>query len=248
MYELHLFFVEPSFGPGIGGGEGNRTFNIFINGIKVLSGFDVESDAMGLNVADERVFKDLAPTTDGKLHLSFESLSGKPLVCGLAVMPSQPGKQNPVRLTMQSNAYIDHAGHVWNPDNYFNGGQVIRRLPATATPDPDLFGGERWGHFDYAIPVDTRGAYSLTLYFTERYFGPQSPGSGGTGSRVMNVMCNGVMLLHDFDIFKEVGGYRVLSKTFRHLKPSPQGKLNIVFEPVVNYAVVSAIEVQDESQ
>jgi hypothetical protein len=125
---------------------------------------------------------------------------------------------------------------------------VIRRLPATGTNDPDLFGGERWGHFDYAIPVDTRGTYSLTLYFTERYFGPQSTGSGGVGSRVMNVMCNGVTLLHDFDIFKEVGGYRVLAKTFRHLKPSPQGKLNIVFEPVVNYAVVSAIEVEDESE
>ena len=247
-YELHLYFVEPSFGPGLGGGEGSRTFNVFINGRQVLPGFDIESDAMGLNVADERVFKDVGPDSDGKLHVRLESQSGKPLINGLAVVPTQPHKQNPIRLTMQANPYIDHQGHVWSPDNYYNGGQVVRRLSATGTPDPDLLGGERWGHFDYAIPVDTNGIYSLTLYFVERYFGPQSPGAGGVGSRRMNVMCNGEMLLRDFDIFKEAGSFRVLSKTFHHLRPSAQGKLNIVFEPIANYAVISAIEVDDESE
>lgn len=248
VYELHLYFVEPSFGPGLGGGEGSRTFNVFVNGKKVLPGFDVESDAMGLNVADERVFKDAGPASDGKLHVSFESQSGKPLISGLAVVPSRPHKQNPIRLTMQANPYIDHAGHVWNPDNYYSGGQVVRRLPATGTADPDLFSGERWGHFDYAIPVDGNGLYSLTLYFAERYFGPQYPGAGGIGSRRMNVMCNGEMLLRDFDIFREVGAFRVVAKTFHHLKPSAQGKLNILFEPVSNYGVISALEVEDESE
>ena len=248
VYELHLYFVEPSFGPGLGGGEGSRTFNVFVNGKNVLPGFDVESDAMGLNVADERVFKDVGPAPDGKLHVSLESQSGKPLISGLAVVPSHLHKQNPIRLTMQANPYIDHAGHVWNPDNYYSGGQVVRRLPATGTEDPELFGGERWGHFDYAIPVDSNGLYSLTLYFVERYFGPQNPGSGGIGSRRMNVMCNGEMLLRDFDIFREVGAFRMLSKTFHHLKPSAQGKLNIMFEPVSNYGVISALEVKDESE
>jgi hypothetical protein len=39
-----------------------------------------------------------------------------------------------------------------------------------------------------------------------------------------------------------------LTKTFYHLKPSPQGKLNITFEPIANNATVSGIEVLDESQ
>ena len=140
-YELHLYFVEPSFGPGLGGGEGSRTFNVYINGRQVLPGFDIESDAMGLNVADERVFKDVGPGADGKLHVNLESQSGKPPINGLAVVPAQRHKQNPIRLTMQASPYIDHEGHVWNPDNYYNGGQVVRRLLANGTPDPDLFNG-----------------------------------------------------------------------------------------------------------
>jgi hypothetical protein len=39
-----------------------------------------------------------------------------------------------------------------------------------------------------------------------------------------------------------------LTRTFYHLRPSAQGKLNITFEPITNNATVSAIEVLDESQ
>jgi hypothetical protein len=40
----------------------------------------------------------------------------------------------------------------------------------------------------------------------------------------------------------------MLTKTFYHLKPSAQRKLNLTFEPVTNNATVSGIEVLDESQ
>ena len=60
-------------------------------------------------------------------------------------------------------------------------------------------------------------------------------------------MCNGQTLLDNFDIFKEVGSLHEDTKTFRHLKPSAQGKLNLTFEPIVNNATVSGIEVLDES-
>jgi hypothetical protein len=106
---------------------------------------------------------------------------------------------------------------------------------------------ERYGHFSYAIPVDPRSRYTVALHFVEFYFGPKAPGGGGVGSRVFNVMCNGVLLLGDFDIFKEAGTLHVLTKTFRHLKPSAQGKLNLTFEPISNYASISAIEVVDET-
>jgi hypothetical protein len=65
---------------------------------------------------------------------------------------------------------------------------------------------------------------------------------------VFRVLCNGNTLLDNLDIYKEVGSLRALTKTFYHLKPSPQGKLNITFEPIANNATVSGIEVLDESQ
>jgi hypothetical protein len=61
-------------------------------------------------------------------------------------------------------------------------------------------------------------------------------------------MCNGETLLDKFDIYKEAGSLHALTKTFYRLKASAQGKLNLTFEPIANYATVSGIEVLDESQ
>lgn len=127
-----------------------------------------------------------------------------------------------------------------------NGRMSDQRQEIAGSPDPDLFATERYGHFTYAIPVDTRDRYTLVLHFVEFYFGSQA--AGGVGSRVFRVMCNGETLLDNFDIYKEAGSLHVLVKTFYHLKPTAQGKLNLTFEPVANNATISGIEVLDESQ
>jgi hypothetical protein len=121
------------------------------------------------------------------------------------------------------------------------------RQPVSGTSDPGIYGAERYGHFTYALPVDPRDRYTVVLHFAEFYFGSTASGSGGTGDRVFRVLCNGATLLDNFDIFKEAGSLRPLTKTFYHLKPTAQGKLNLTFEPVVNYATISGIEVFDES-
>jgi hypothetical protein len=149
---------------------------------------------------------------------------------------------------MQNTASTDGSGQLWRPDNYFMNGRLSTKAqPISGSSEPDLFSGERFGHFRYAIPVDTRGQYTLVLHFAEFYFGSQA-GAGGVGSRVFKVMCNGETLLDNFDIFREAGRLHEVTKTFRHVKPSPQGKLNLTFEPVVNNATVSGIEVLDESE
>jgi hypothetical protein len=72
---------------------------------------------------------------------------------------------------------------------------------------------------------------------------------GGQGSRVFNIYCNGVALARNFDVFKEAGGpNQALVTTFRDLRPNAQGKLILYFEPVVDYPIVSAIEVIDEAR
>jgi hypothetical protein len=224
-------------------------FNVLLNHQPVLARFDIESDAMGPNIADERVIRDVRPGTDGKLLLQFEGVTRKPIINALEILPSVPGKQLPIRLTARPTRFIDRQGNVWNPDNYFLLGQSSQQaLPVTGTPEPGLYAMERFGHFSYALPVDPRGSYAVTLYFSEGYFGPDAPGKGGSGSRRFNVICNGTTLLRDFDIFKEAGLLHALSKTFHHLKPTAQGKLNLTFEPISNYANISAIEVLDESR
>jgi len=69
------------------------------------------------------------------------------------------------------------------------------------------------------------------------------------GSRVFDVYCNGTVLLQNFDVFKEAGmACRGVKRTFHRLKPNAQGKLVLEFVPVVDYATVRAIEVEDETR
>lgn len=243
LYELHLLFSTP-----IRSSDTVSTFNMTMNGEWILQGFDINEDAFGENIADERVFRDVSPGKDGFLHLNFSGATGTPTINALEILPGVPHAQLPVRLTAQTTPFTDSKGRFWRPDDYFVNGRLRSQPhPLQDSADPDLFAGERYGHFNYAIPVDTRDRYTLILHFVELYFGPGASGNGGVGNRVFKVMCNGETLLDNFDIFKEAGSLHEVSKTFHHLKPSPQGKLNLTFEPIKNNATISGIEVLDES-
>ena len=243
-YELHLFFVTSP-------PEDFKTqfFNVSANGQLLLKGFSISADALGANIADEKVFKDIYPDKDGFLHLKFVQDRSAPLLNAIEILPGLPHRQLPVRLVMQAAAVTDHNGNLWHPDTYFENGTLSNPPRQIAgTPDPSLYAQERYGHFTYSIPVDTRGRYTLVLHFAELYWIPDPADSVGVGSRVFRVYCNGSTLLDNFDILKEAGTLHALTKTFYHLQPSPEGKLDLTFDPIVNYATVSAIEVIDESQ
>jgi hypothetical protein len=62
------------------------------------------------------------------------------------------------------------------------------------------------------------------------------------------IFCNGEALLKNFNIYREAGGQdRALMRQFKGLQPDAQGKLLLEFKPVVNYALINAIEVIDEA-
>lgn len=243
FYELHLFFSTP-----VKANE-SVSFNVAINEEYTLQGFDINADALGEDIADERIFRDIAPEKNGLLRIAFSGGTGPPALNAIEILPGIAHAQLPIRLIMQTTPITDHAGRQWHPDNYFMHGRLSAQThPLPHALDPDLFSGERFGHFTYAIPADTRDRYTLVLHFAEFYFGSGAPGNGGAGSRIFKVMCNGQTLLDDFDIFKEAGSLNELTKTFHHIKPSALGKLNLTFEPIANNATVSGIEVLDESQ
>ena len=87
----------------------------------------------------------------------------------------------------------------------------------------------------------------MTLYFSEKYWGSEVSKKGGVGSRVFDVLCNGVALTRRLDIVKEVGSGRALGKTYHGLRPNAQGKLIVSFVPDVNYASVDAVELEEET-
>ena len=249
IYELHLYFAETTFGPGMqaGGGENSRVFHVALSGKRILDGFDIVSDAGGAAVADERVFKDISPGSDGMLHLRFMSDRSQPMVSAIRLQPAPLHRLNPIRIVAQEKSFTDSSGRTWMRDNYWSGGQIGPNSTAVeGVRDPGLFTSERYGNFSYAIPAD-KGEYSVTLYFAEKFWGLENPGGGGAGTRVFDVLCNGAALLRSLDIYQEAGGNHALLKTFHGLKCNAQGKLWLSFVPVRNYASLYAIEFLDET-
>ncbi|QOY90203.1 malectin domain-containing carbohydrate-binding protein [Paludibaculum fermentans] len=256
-YELHLHFAETGLSDLISAessGDGQRIFQVSANGSRILNFFDVVADAAGANIADERIFRDVAPAPDGLLHLSFAPQRGTAMLSAIELLPAAPGKVRPVRIRAGwTSSWQDSAGQQWQADSYFMGGNALVRNtnPAQAgnsiQPDVALYTSERWGHFSYSIPV-AAGRYRVGLKFNEGHYGPRNTGVGGPGSRVFDVYCNGVALLRNFDIMKEAGGEgRPLDRTFTGVRPTAQGKIVLTFVPVEGMPCVNGIEVLEEA-
>ncbi len=92
VYELHLYFVSADTPDTV------HTFNVTVNGMILLTGFDVDSDAFGRNTADEKIFRDISPTPDGMLHIYLGNVEGTPQINAIQILPGTPHRQLPIRL------------------------------------------------------------------------------------------------------------------------------------------------------
>ena len=250
VYEMRLYFAETLYGESniANGGESTRVFSVRANGRTLVDDLDVIADT-GPSTADVRVFKDVSPAGDGKLHLDFPAVTNWPFLNAIEITPGLPGRLKPIRLITRDHSYADKSGNIWEPDRYSRGGQLVKReISVSSAQDPEVYRGERFGNLSYSIPV-AKGRYGLRLHFAETWFGPDKPGHGGIGDRVFDVHCNGVTLLHNFDIFKEAGGGdRELVKVFHNVEPTAQGYIRLDMIPRRNYACINALEVLDESK
>lgn len=253
VYELHLHFAETVYGPdnsGLGG-EGSRLFSVRANGKPLLNRFDILADAGGGDAADDRVFTDLSPARDGRLHLEFAGDDGKDAaVSAIEILPGVRGRIRPVRILARQTPYYSNDSQWWSPDNYFQGGQLASYSDAvTGTDDPELYETERWGNFSYAIPA-VPGTYIVRLYFTVRHRGWNQPLSEEEAAspvgHVFSVFCNGRTILENFDLANEASHADAVIRTIRGLQPNAQGKLLLSFVPVKGYATITGIEVLPE--
>jgi len=237
-YEVHLLFAETS-----GLQENSRNVGFSING-GPLTNLDVVDDAGGDDIATAKVFTDVVPASDGTIHVDF--VTPEAFVNAIEILQGSPHRMVPVRIVAGHFPYTDSDGNGWMPERYFFGGRLSSFGGGLSkVPDGRLYEWHRFGHFHYVVPVATGGKYTLKLHFREHWFGVQNGGIGGVGSRVFDVSCNGLMLLRGFDISREAGS-EPLVKSFQHIEPTPQGKIEIYFTPAVNYPSISAIEIIPE--
>jgi hypothetical protein len=249
-YELRLHFAETVFGEDnvAGGGESSRVFEVQVNGGDGWTA-DVVSEAAGANTATARVYRAVRPGADGTIRIAFRAVRKEaPFVNAIEILPAPDGKMLPTRIVARASAVMDAAGQEWGADRFWLGGQPIQRHETIEGPEQSsIFQGERYGNFSYAVPVANGSTYTITLRFAETWVGEGRPGGKEPGARIFDVYCNGRALLRNFDVLKEAGGpMRQIKKIFRGLEPNAQGKLNLQFVPVRNYAMINAIEVIDE--
>ena len=149
-------------------------------------------------------------------------------------------------LAGSNRKYVDHAGKLWNPDSYFSGGTAVSSAVRHIwrTQDPIIYRNSRQGDFSYGIPLKP-GTYELRLHFAETFYGPEDPGGGGEGSRMMTVSANGLPLLHDLDVLADAGGARTAEiKVFHDVSPASDGQLLLSFSSGNSgSAMLSAIEI-----
>jgi hypothetical protein len=249
VYELRLHFAETNFGEDNTagyGGEGSRAFGVQLNGKTVITRLDVDGEA-GASTAHVKVFKDVAPAADGKLHISFVPIVAVPFLNAIEITPGTPGKLRTIRVVAQPRSLTDSSGNTWIADRFATSGQMVKRTPdVSGTNEPELYAGERFGNLTYTIPAPP-GTYAVTLYMAERWVGPNMPGGGGAGSRLFDILCNGVALLRDFDILTRAGGpNRAVVQTFHGIQPDHQGLIVLSLRPAKNFALVNALEITDE--
>lgn len=267
IYELHLHFAETLYGPESSGngGEGSRIMSVRANGLLLLSGFDVVTDAGGSNTADVKVFPGIQPAADGMLHLEFLAENGqRAILSAIEIVPGFKSRIRPVRILTRQTPYYSNDSQWWSPDVYFQGGVLASyTAPVKGNEDSELFETERWGNFSYALPV-APGKYVVRLYFAVRHGNwnqplaqpgaanqpveanqpvAAAPETGSGVEHVFNVFCNGKLLLGQFDLRKEAVASDVLVRRFSGLEPNAQGKLLLSFVPVRGYATVTGIEV-----
>jgi hypothetical protein len=252
VYELRLYFADPLRLPEEDQKEDSQNVRhivVEVNGNPLLVDLDPIADA-GHAAVDVRVFKDVSPSDDGKLHLEFRSRWGQPaFVSAIELRPGTPGTLRPIRISTHVSDFTDTDGTRWSGDNYFVDGRTSTTpAPRNGPKIPLLYNTERHGNFSYSIPV-VPGTYTVRLHFMETFFSPLIPVAfcHGAGCRVFDVTCNGVSLLQDFDIYQAASGaFRPVIREFSGIHPNGQGKLLLSFSPRVNYAEVRAIEVIEE--
>jgi hypothetical protein len=239
FYEIHFYFAETSDLEAA-----TRVAVLSVNASPDIR-FDVVDDAGGDGIATSHVLRGVPPENDGFIHLDF--VSEISLLNAVEILPAPSEELLPIRIVAGSNAYIDSDKQVWISDRYFNGGRRGQVPDATRLAELGLYGANRVGRFRYSIPVIAHEKYRVRLFFHEPWFGKQNGASGGPGSRIFDVSCNGTMLLRNFDIMAEAGSNPVV-KTFDNIEATAQGKIELSFIPVVNYPMVNAIEVVPEPQ
>jgi hypothetical protein len=160
------------------------------------------------------------------------------------------------RLNTAGPAYTDNSGQPWTSDaGLFSPASGIAEdggspPPAIALTENDTLYQTYRGNtgsitprtMTFELPVaGGPSVVNLRLHFAELYWGARA--AGGVGSRVFDIIVEGVTVKDNFDIFATAGGSRRALVVPIQGVAVNDGSLTITLKAEVDYAAISGIEV-----
>lgn len=205
-YTVRLHFTEYYWSA-----SGQRVFNVLLNGVKVLSNFDIFARAGGASRALVEEFATAADST-GTIVLALQNGAfDQATISGIEILaPSATTTTTSLQISAGGTGTGSFVG-----DQDYAGGNVATVTNAIDTsmalfPAPAaVYRSERWGNATYTIPNLVSGnSYIVRLHFAETYW-------SAAGQRVFNVLLNGNSVLSAFDIIAAAGSpNRAVSEQF----------------------------------
>ena len=242
-YNVSLHFAEIYYTT-----KGNRVFEVWVNGRLIMGALDIVNEA-GFSTA--LVIQTLAVVTGTSLIIELVSKIENPKISGIevvAVADYQPAPTSapvtaPFHLSINCGGvgFLDSQGtRRWEPDQYFIGGSTYSDTSndVNGTLDDTLYHAERYGNFQYEIPVPT-GSYEIILHFAELYW-------PGVGQRLFNIKVEGSQVFSNVDIVALGGGKRLQAITLEAPVIITDGFVSIEMMdsiPKVDAAKLSGIEI-----
>lgn len=150
-------------------------------------------------------------------------------------MPEQPVVVKAINVGSEMGYESTSANILFESDQFVTGGTATNapEHPVQNTTDDALFSSERYGDFNYEIPLNN-GQYLVELWLNELF-------NEGAGQRVFHFEAEGTRFLENFDLFATTGGKDIAHITNRFVVDVNDGILNLDFITVNDNATASGI-------
>lgn len=243
LYSVRLKFAETQYEWSF-----ERPFNVSIQGRDVLRNFDICQAAHGPRLANDRVFRNVAPDADGNLVLRFTGgfepmqKTDKAIVQAIEVLPET---NKVARIDVGADEpFVDWNGYIWSQDQGFDGGAAIRSESPVAQASPTLYDQSlyqtaRTGKSIRCSVAVPPGHYSVHLKFAELWLDK-------IGQRPMNIEINGRLVRSDWDPASAAGQTGMAADLREEdIAPAKDGTITIsVVACGQNDAILQGIEIE----
>ena len=232
-YEVILHFAELYWQA-----PKQRLFNIDLEDTVKYSNVDLVALGNGQRL-QAVTLKKVVKVTDGLVSIAFSNAIPQrdhPKLSGIEINPMDlstyvpPPTKAPVAAPLEilinvgGNGFISADGEKeWVADKYFTGGNayVDGSNSINGTLDDTLYQTERYGEFQYNIPVPN-GSYRVVLHFAELYW-------QGVGQRLFNVQVQNSTSYKNMDLVKLGNGKRLQALTKTSIVNATDGFVTIEF-------------------